>query len=110
MLSLSFFGGGELLLNSSDADEKGELQNYEAGIYKTRIHIKAPLFNSGYYYMEVSLKLPGIEWLDRKQNIPFEIVHTENALAALYQNYIPGKVVIPLKYETAIQHHHHEKN
>jgi lipopolysaccharide transport system ATP-binding protein len=99
MLAFGCYSGGEMLFYSSDADEKGKLSTYEPGKYKTLMQIPSALFNVGSYYLEININRPGVEFIDRKQNIPFEISQTDNPLSAIYNNQIPGKIIVPLAYK-----------
>ncbi|MCK9351793.1 MAG: ABC transporter ATP-binding protein [Candidatus Pacebacteria bacterium] len=99
MLALGCYSQGELLFYSSDADKAGQLSSYAPGRYKSQIQIPLKLLNAGFYYLEININCPGVEFIDRKQNIPFEIYHSDNPLSAMYNNQIPGKIIIPLEYK-----------
>ncbi|MCL5781984.1 MAG: ABC transporter ATP-binding protein [Patescibacteria group bacterium] len=100
MLNCIIYSEGEILLNWSDADSHGKLITYDTGIYKTKVTIPSLLLNNGFYYAEVSIKRPGIEFLDRKQNISFEMKSENDPRNEIYNNQIPGKIIPPLKSTT----------
>ncbi len=102
MLNCIFFKDDDLLLNWSDADNMGTLLEYKPGTYKTSVSIPHSIFNTGYYSLEISIKRPGVEFIDRKLNIPFEIINNGDIRSDIYNNQIPGKIVIPLEHTNKI--------
>jgi lipopolysaccharide transport system ATP-binding protein len=98
-LGALFYSQGELLLLSFEADKKGALLDYKPGSYKTNIKIPAFLFNVGSYYIDLTIERPGIEMLDKKQNIHFEITNENNPRSAIIGPGF-GKMGTILNFET----------
>jgi lipopolysaccharide transport system ATP-binding protein len=100
MLCFLFSSDNELLLNSSDADKDGIMHPYKPGKYKTTIKIPPSLFNVGYYNLEVCFKRPFVEWIDRKEDIQFEIMNIDNPRSIVFRNQVYGKIALFLDYKT----------
>lgn len=100
LIGFRFFSDGQILLDSSDADERGKTHIYTPGVYNTRITIPPFLFNYGYIDLEVSIKRPGIEYIDKKEHIFIEIQNINNPRFGLYGGHVDGKIAIPLVYQT----------
>jgi lipopolysaccharide transport system ATP-binding protein len=109
ILCLSIFSDGYMLLNSSDADKEAKLQNYNPGKYRTQISIPPSTFNTGYYNIEISIKRPFIDFLDRKQDIQFEILNINNPRSVIFKEYVYGKMALQLEYKTE-KINHDKKN
>jgi len=100
MLSLSFYSGDDMLLNSWEGDQDTELPTYDLGKYKTRVSVPPSLFNVGSYNIEIAIKRHEIKFIDRKQSIAFEIVNGDDPRGAVFHNKFPGKFAVPLEYRT----------
>lgn len=100
LLSLVFFADGDPLLLSSESDKKAALFDYEPGRYKTFISIPAFLFNVGTMFFDVRLHRPGIELIDYKQRINFEITDGENPRSIVFNGNHMGKIASVLDFET----------
>lgn len=100
VLSLIFFHEGNILLNTSSGDKEAQLETYAPGKYTSLITIPPSLFNIGYYNLRVSLQRPGVEHIDIKDNISFEIMDVNNPRAEIYNHVIMGVMGTPLDYTT----------
>jgi lipopolysaccharide transport system ATP-binding protein len=98
--SAMIYTQGDLMLLSFEADKKKKLSDYKPGKYVTDIKIPALIFNVGNYYVDVSIQRPGIEYLDRKQNINFELTDEGHPRLTIPNLAIMGKMGTLLDYET----------
>ncbi len=99
-ICVSIYTRGEILLYSTEADKTGTLKDYAPGKYKTRVEIPAFLLNVGYYYLYVAIERPFIEFIDGKNNIPFEIIDHDNPRSIASNGKILGMIAAQLSYTT----------
>ncbi|MDP3043283.1 MAG: ABC transporter ATP-binding protein [bacterium] len=104
LLSVVFNFEGNMLLVSSPSDTNGELINFNAGNYITTVEIPKFLFNVGHLTCDISItkQKPCIEFLDRKQDVSFEILNVKNPRANIFGGKNFGKISSILNYETKI--------
>jgi len=100
LLSVMFYTEGDLLLLSSESDKNARLLNYMPGTYKTTISIPSFLFNVGTYHFDVRFHRPGLELVDHKQNIHFEILDIDNPKSIIFHGHHMGKIASILDYQT----------
>lgn len=101
VLCLIFWCNGEMLLVSTQADKDGNLLNFEKGKYLSRIEVPGFTFNLGRYELDVSIQRPFEKFLDRKQNIIFEIKDGDkNGRKRIFKGNVCGKMSALLKFET----------
>ena len=99
--SILIVGPGDIpLLKSTEGDANGKTIDYSPGRYKTEIKIPAFLFNVGNYNIEASIQRPNIEYLDKKDNINFEITNADNPKSAVLRGKDIGKLSCILEYKT----------
>ncbi|HEY6021249.1 MAG TPA: hypothetical protein VIY48_15505, partial [Candidatus Paceibacterota bacterium] len=70
--------------------------------YETIIDVPAHLFNVGQYTFEVALHRPYVEYLDRKENLNFEITSVGDVRSLIFtkEGKNLGKMGAILTYET----------
>lgn len=101
ILSAMIYADGEILLLSSESDKDAKLKDYEVGKYKTRISIPASLLNVGTYYFDIRLHRPGVELVDLKPGINFEIVDTnDNPKTIIFNGSQQGRIATTLDYNS----------
>jgi len=101
VLSVMFYADGDILLLSSESDKDAKLRDYLPGKYKTTVEVPASLFNVGIYYFDTRFHRPGIELIDHKQNINFEITDAENnPQSIIFNSNHMGKIATILDYKT----------
>ncbi|MDE2173229.1 MAG: ABC transporter ATP-binding protein [Patescibacteria group bacterium] len=101
VLSVLFYAEGDILLFSSESDKDARLRDYTPGTYRTTVKIPPHLFNVGMYYFEMRLHRPGIELMDIKQNVGFEITDSsDNPRSIVFSGQHSGKLAAVLDYQT----------
>lgn len=103
LLSVFIYTEGEVLILTSESDKDAKLRDYAKGEYVTTIRIPAPLLNIGAYYFIVRFHVPGIENIDDKPNINFEIIDkNDNPQSIVFHNQRNnmGKIVTHFDYST----------
>ena len=87
LIQIMFFTATkELLMLSAETDKKPSLKNYTVGKYKLTVKIPGFLFNTNNYHCEISIQKPFIKDLDRKKDIPFEVIN-EGDYKKLYKQW-----------------------
>lgn len=99
-ICLIFSLNENILLNSYESDSSGELVDYEPGKYKTQIIIPAFTFNIGTYQVDVSIQHPGIDFIDRTQNINFKVIDKDNPRTKIVKSNSVGNMGSILNYKT----------
>lgn len=101
LLSVLFYSEGELLLCSSESDKSNAYKDYEPGKYTTTVHIPANLLNVGMYYIDVRFHRPGVELIDAKSTVNFEILDApESSQSRIFKGTHRGKIATVLDYGT----------
>jgi len=101
ILSILFFSEGDFLLLSSESDKDANLREYLPGKYKTKVTVPSHLFNVGMYFFETRIHRPGVELIDFKQNINFEIKDSnDNPHSIIFNGEHSGKIATILDYQT----------
>jgi lipopolysaccharide transport system ATP-binding protein len=104
LLSVVFNFDGDMLLVSSTADSDGNLTDFKPGVYITKIEVPKFLFNVGQISCDIAItkQKPFLEFLDREQDISFEITNINNPRAQVFDGKNFGKISSVLNYETKI--------
>jgi lipopolysaccharide transport system ATP-binding protein len=97
---VEIFSRGELVVLSSETERTGKLQTINPGTYLTKVKIPAYFLNAGSYYLKVSIQRPGIEYVDKVENVAFEVRSTNNPKFTIFGGQLPGISAALLNYET----------
>ncbi len=100
MLSVEFHSDKQILLFSSEGDSTGKMNDYNPGIYKTKITIPKYLLNKGNYDFDIIFHKPNIQNYERKNNFNLKIMLGDNLRSKIMGNNVLGKIATILKYET----------
>lgn len=100
LFSLFFYKDGDLLLVSSESDKIGRLISYKKGKYISRIKIPAFTFNVGTYTFKAAIHRPGVEYIDAKDDISFDILDEHDTRTPIFHGQIVGKMATILDFET----------
>ena len=102
MIFLYFYYHGEMLLTSTEGDKTGVYNNYDTGIYKTRVEIPAYLFQVGMLLLAVGLKHlgDGVLGTDQVADISIEITNEGSSREPISGDNYWGKISTILDYKT----------
>ena len=100
LFSVFFYKDRDLLFVSSETDKTGRLFSYQKGKYVSRIKIPAFTFNVGSYTFNAAIHKPGIEYIDKKEDILFEILEIRDTRMSIFLGRVVGKMANVLNFET----------
>lgn len=100
LFSLFFYKDGDLLFVSSETDKTGKLFSYKKGGYVSRIKIPAFTFNVGQYTFNAAIHKPGLEYIDKKEDISFEILDINDRRTKIFHGQVVGKMATILDFIT----------
>lgn len=99
-LCLMFSNSGNEILHTYESDYSGSLKNFKKGSYETRVTIPAFTFNVGSYDTDILLDNPGINIIDRVNNISFKIIDENNPKTKIMSDNTSGVIGIIPDYQT----------
>lgn len=98
-LCLIFSNNGNEILHTYESDNSLILRDFEPGLYRAKVTIPEFTFNIGNYDVDILIDNPGINIIDRINNITFKITDEGNPKTKIFSDNTTGVMGTIPKYE-----------